>query len=211
MSKVKMPKTSVSIDMTPMVDMAFLLVTFFILTTKFRPDEPVQVAIPSSTSIIVPKERGLITITVSPDNRIFFDIDNQNVRKDLMKRMGENYQIQFTEDQLNAFALGSSIGVPMNEIQGFLDLTPEDRKKYTQPGIPVDSTENLSNELSVWIKNARAAGASAGTNPQILIKGDKNSNYPAIKYVLTTLQKQDALSFGLITSEEALPDIELKN
>jgi biopolymer transport protein ExbD len=211
MSKVKMPKTSVSIDMTPMVDMAFLLVTFFILTTKFRPDEPVQVATPSSTSVANPKERGLITITVSPDNRIFFDIDNQNVRKELLRKMGDNYQIQFSEDQLNAFALGSSIGVPMSQIQGFLDLTPEDRKKFEQPGIPVDTTGNLSNELSVWLRNAREAGTAAGTNPQILIKGDKNSNYPAIKMVLTTLQKQDALSFGLITSEEAAPDIELKN
>ena len=130
MPAVKVPRKSTPVDMTAMCDVAFLLLSFFILTTKFRPDEPVQVATPSSTSVANPKERGLITITVSPDNRIFFDIDNQNVRKELARKMAENYGIQFSEDQLNAFALGSSIGVPMSEIQGFLELTPEDRKQY---------------------------------------------------------------------------------
>ncbi len=202
MSRVKAPKTSIAMDMTPMVDMAFLLVTFFILTTKFRPDEPVQVSTPSSTSTATVADKGKITITVAPDNRIFFDLDNQAMRRSLLEKMGETYGITFTTDQLNAFATGSSIGVPMRSLQQFLDAAPEDRKKIFQPGIPADTSQSLSNELSVWLKNGRIAGS----NPQILVKGDSKSNYPAIKNVFKTLQGSKSLTFGLITSEEADPN-----
>lgn len=201
MSKVKMPKTSVSIDMTPMVDMAFLLVTFFILTTSFRPDEPVQVVTPTSTSVSNPPEHGVVTITIAPDGRIFFDLDNQNFRKALIDRMGESYGITFTQDERNAFSVSSSIGLPMSVVKGYLALSPEDRKKVFHPGIPVDTTLNLSNELGVWLNNARVAGQ----NPVILIKGDQGSGYPAVKNVFRTLEDRKVLKFGLITGDEAPP------
>ncbi|MCS6917439.1 MAG: biopolymer transporter ExbD [Chitinophagales bacterium] len=201
MTKVKMPRANVAIDMTPLVDMAFLLVTFFILTTQFRPDEPVQVQMPSSTSIAQPQEKGNLTITIAPDGRIFFDLDNQIFRRELIQRMGETYGINFTLDEINAFIVGSSIGMPMNQIKSFLALSPEDRKKVEQPGIPADSTKNLSNELYYWLENGRRAG----NNPVILIKGDLNAGYPAVRNVFETLSLSKVNKFGLITADEAAP------
>ena len=196
-----MPKGNVSIDMTPMVDMAFLLVTFFILTTQFRPDEPVQVTTPSSTSVSNPPEHGKVIITIADDGRLFFDLDNQNFRRSLIQKMGEDYNITFTVDEVTAFATGSSLGVPMGGMKNYLSMSPEERKKVEQPGIPNDTTQNLSNELGVWLVNARLAG----NNPVILIKGDSKSNYPAIKNVFKTLADRKVSKFGLITADEAAP------
>ena len=62
MPKIKAPKGSPSIDMTPMVDLAFLLVTFFMLSASFRSSEPVDVDIPTSISDkIIPENVLLIT------------------------------------------------------------------------------------------------------------------------------------------------------
>ena len=64
MPKVKMKKHNITMDMTAMCDVAFLLLTFFILTTKFKPNEPVQVEIPGSTAQIPIPDKDILMISV---------------------------------------------------------------------------------------------------------------------------------------------------
>ena len=47
MGRAKLPRKSTNIDMTAMCDVAFLLLSFFILTTKFKPAEAIAVETPS--------------------------------------------------------------------------------------------------------------------------------------------------------------------
>jgi biopolymer transport protein ExbD len=61
----------VRIDMTPMVDVAFLLLIFFMSTTQFKPAEQVSVQLPASTSEIHVPEHDTIILTVSRDGRVF--------------------------------------------------------------------------------------------------------------------------------------------
>jgi biopolymer transport protein ExbD len=68
------------IDMTPMVDVVMLLLTFFMLTTTFKPPTEAEVILPSSHSAIKLPESDVIIVTVTKDNRIFMGLDSQLLR-----------------------------------------------------------------------------------------------------------------------------------
>lgn len=198
MPKVKVKRTKPTLDMTPMVDLAFLLVTFFMLTTKFAPDDAVIVDTPSSVSEIKIPDANVITITVDKDDRVFFGVDGQQVKEKLIEKMAAKYQVAFSEEEKKTFSLLSSFGMPMSNLPTFLNMESADRKKVNQPGIPVDS---LRNELTDWVQQTRF------TNPRVIIaiKGDGEVSYPTIQKVISTLQKQNINRFNLITDMEARP------
>ncbi len=195
MPKVKIPRKSTFVDMTAMVDMGFLLVTFFMLATKFRPDEPVQVVIPSSTSSVI-LDKDVIMITVDKDGKVFLGMDNIDQKKDLVERvMKGSHGISLTPEQINLFSLQASFGVAIKDIPAWLDMKPDEMKK--QNGIPCDST---GGELFEWIYNARKVNGKA----RIAIKADGDAKFPAIKNIINVLanEKTNAFKFNLITSLE---------
>jgi biopolymer transport protein ExbD len=196
MGKVKVQRSSTSIDMTPMVDLAFLLVTFFMLTTKFAPEEPLAVDMPTSVSEIKLPDTDILTISISKDGVVFFNMDGKYNREELLAKMGEKYGVQFSEQEVRSFSLLSSMGVPFGNLKQFLSMAPEERKLVKQPGIPCDS---LNNELADWVIYSRT------TNPKlrIAIKGDRDAEYPVVKNVITTLIDKKVNRFNLITNMES--------
>jgi biopolymer transport protein ExbD len=184
--------------MTPMVDLAFLLVTFFMLISKFAPEEVVVVDTPSSTSDIKLPESDIITITVDKTGRVFYAVGGQQTRQALLDKMSAKYKVDFTAAEKQQFATMESFGVPMEQLKSLLGLSPEDRKKANQPGIPTDS---LNNQLGDWVNQTRYSNPKV----KIAIKGDNDADVPAIKAVIKTLQDRKVNRFNLITDMEVKP------
>ncbi|HEY9179018.1 MAG TPA: biopolymer transporter ExbD [Flavipsychrobacter sp.] len=204
MANHSMPKKSTNVDMTAMCDVAFLLLTFFMLATQFRPDEPVTVTTPNSISEIPLPDADIMLITVDPDGRIFFSIDNQKVREDLINKLDEMKGLNLTEEEKKSFVIGASVGVPFNRLKEYLGAPPEQRDAMDKQaaGIPTDTlVTSERNELALWIKEARYS------NPKlrITIKADAKASYPDIKKVIGTLEGWKIFKFNLITGLKAVP------
>lgn len=197
MAKVKMSKKSTSIDMTAMCDVAFLLLTFFILTATAKMPEPLPVDTPNSTVQTKLPDTDLSMITVG-DGKVFFGVTDRDVRKKTLEKMGEQFNIKFSEEEKAKFALVETFGVPVNQVKSLLALKASDRNKPgVQPGIPHDS---LDNQLKEWVLNARLANDEVRHNQlNFAIKGDMKEDYPEIKKIMDILQDQKVNKFNLVT------------
>jgi biopolymer transport protein ExbD len=199
MPRVKVQRKSTSIDMTAMCDVAFLLLTFFILTAKPRTEDPVPVDIPAATTEIPIPDDNMLMLTVG-QGKVFFSVDGNDIRRQTLIQMGEKVRCVFhCEEQQEKFSGLPIFGVPLKQLGGFLDLDAEGRKAFQQTGIPHDTTAN--NELSDWIREARRVDVSLHNRAlRISIKGDNKEEYPTIKKLIGVLQKQKINKFSLITT-----------
>ncbi|MBA3828607.1 MAG: biopolymer transporter ExbD [Taibaiella sp.] len=204
MPQVKLPRKSTNIDMTAMCDVAFLLLTFFMLATKFKPEEPVVVKTPSSISDVILPDVDVMLITIDPKGRVFFSIDNKIMRKQLIESIDKDKNLGLTATEKTSFALGASTGVPFSQIKSYLSA-PTDQQKMLEaraPGVPTDTAVLApDNELSAWVSAARQ------TNPKlrICIKADGDASYPVINKVIKTLEGWKVFKFNLITSLKGVP------
>jgi biopolymer transport protein ExbD len=193
----KSSKKAASIDMTAMCDVAFLLLTFFILTATAKIPEALPVDTPSSTVQTKLPESDLATLTIGGKGKVFFDLKGREVRVKTLELMGQKYGVEFTEEEKGKFALMEGIGVPILNLKQLIGMKTAERSKAGQPGVPLDS---LDNQLKEWVYNARIANIEVNDKElQVAIKGDAKEEYPSIKRVMDILQDQSINSFSLVT------------
>lgn len=218
MPSIKLPRKSTDTDMTPFVDIAFLILSFFIMATKFKPAEPVPVETPNSVSADILKEENSMLITIDKDNRVFvkFNIvgDEEKIPPEQKKEkiqqqylriinsLSDARNMGLTSTQMSNFQATNAVGVPFNSLGGLLNIAPAEQTNVKQPGIPV--LDSLNNELVWWVGAAKTAFA----NQKLiyLLKGDNKSTYPTFEAVINALRRNEIFKYHLITSQETAPE-----
>lgn len=203
MPKVKIPRKSTTIDMTAMCDVAFLLLSFFILATKQKPPEVLAVQTPSSVSSKAAPDKSIL-ITLTKDGRTFLMLGDETRKADILADINSSKALGLSAAELSRWGKQQFIGQPLGQIKSSLQSGKE-LNPATLPGIPTDSTNN---ELADWMRSV--TNAYHGTNMQdlqkmILIKGDNEALYPGFKNIKEAFKKNEIYKFRIVTNGEAPP------
>jgi biopolymer transport protein ExbD len=205
MGRAKLPRKSTNIDMTAMCDVAFLLLSFFILATKFKPPEALTVVTPSSVSTKVAPEKDVVMVIIDKDGKVYLSVSeaNQTEKKEMIDAINTSKNLNLSDAEKNNFVRipNAYIGAPFSQLKSYLDKDPASLQNVVKPGIPaVDSTNN---EMIDWFK--AAADAFQGKKMNVLVKGDDASKYPALQGVIIALKKNDLMKFQVVTSPVPAP------
>ena len=205
MGRAKLPRKSTNIDMTAMCDVAFLLLSFFILATKFKPPEALSVVTPSSVSTKVAPEKDVVMVIIDKDGKVYLSVSetNQSEKKDMIDDINTSKNLGLSDAEKNNFVRvpNAYIGAPFSQLKSYLDKDPTELQKINKPGIPaVDSTNN---EMVDWFRAAQTA--FQGKKMNILVKGDDASKYPSFQGVIIALKKNDLMKFQVVTASVPVP------
>jgi biopolymer transport protein ExbD len=204
MPSVKLPRKSTDTDMTPFVDIAFLILSFFIMATKFKPPEPVEITTPGSVLSQKLPENNAVLIIVDSANRVFFSLlsDKDKTKFDqVIQGVNSSRQLGLTPAEMANFRQTFAVGVPFGNLKQLLDMDPKEQNKLRQPGIPV--LDSANNELFYWIMEAKRA--FAGEKLNYLIKGDAKSKYPTFEAVVSALKRNEEFKYNLVTALDDVP------
>lgn len=202
MARPKLPRKSTNIDMTAMCDVAFLLLSFFILATEFKPAEAVEVTTPTSVASKPAPEKDVVLVSITTDGKVFLTLDDQEKKKDVVRELNKRRNLGISDNEIELAGQAPFFGTPLTQLKSALVL-PVDRYNGAQfPGIPAKDTAN--NEMLEWMSAINTAYSGAKMN--LLLKGDMDSKYPTLKNVIESFKRNDFLKFQMVTNPENVPE-----
>lgn len=210
MGRAKLPRKSTAIDMTPFCDVAFLLLTFFILTTKFKPDEKIPINTPNSVAAKIAPQKNYIMISLDKDGKAFLNSDREDVKTDAINILNKDHNLGLTDGEIHRLATMPIIGTSLQNLKAYSGL-PTTALNDKLPGIPIQDTAN--NQLTEWMKAFVSVSQDLqGEDPEnkannltIILKGDNLSKFPQFKNVISALTDNMILQFQMVTNPEMVP------
>lgn len=204
MPSVKLPRKSTDTDMTPFVDVAFLILSFFMLATKFKPPEPVEITTPGSVNSQKLPENNAVMIIVDSTNRVYFSVLSEKDKGKydaIIQDVNTKRSLGLSTAEMANYRLTFAVGCSFSNLKQLLSLDQKEQNKLQQPGIPV--LDSANNELVWWIAASKAAFAGEPLN--YLIKGDAKSKYPTFEAVISALKRNDEFKYNLVTALDDIP------
>lgn len=203
MPKVKIPRKSTTIDMTAMCDVAFLLLSFFILATKQKPPEVLAVTPPASVSAKAAPDKSIL-ITLTKDGKAFLMLGDETKKADILSNINTDKGLNLSPAELAKWTKAPFVGLPFNLIKGSL-ATEKEIPANQLPGIPVDSADN---QMVDWIRAVVKAYVGVDQRKlqeMLLVKGDNETLYPTFKNIKQAFKKNEIFKFRIVTNGEAVP------
>ena len=203
MPKVKIPRKSTIVDMTAMCDVAFLLLTFFILATKQKPPEVLAVAPPASVSSTAAPDKSIL-ITLTKEGKVFLMLGDDTKKGAIIDDINTSRNLQLNGQELAKLKKTEFIGMPLNKLKSTLNAEPP-ISASSMEGIPTDSTNN---ELTYWMRsvtNVYAGGDQKLLEKMLLVKGDGQALYPIFKNIKNAFKANELFKFRIVTESEAVP------
>lgn len=203
MGRSKIPRKSTNIDMTAMCDVAFLLLSFFILATKTKPPEVLSVAPPSSVSSKAAPDNAML-ITMTKDGRVFLMLGESTKKAEILENINSQSKLGLNEAEMKKWKKQEFYGLPFSKVKSYLNST-EQIPAISMEGIPVDSSNN---ELIAWVKGIVTAYAGIDQRKlqeMLLVKGDNEALYPTFKNVKQAFKKNEIFKFRIVTNSEPVP------
>lgn len=206
MARPKIPRKSTAVDMTAMCDVAFLLLSFFILTAQFKPSEAVTVTTPNSVAAKVAPQKDIVMISLNKEGKIFLSTgdsrDDRDKKETIIKSVNSYRNLGLSDAEIAALVKAPFIGTALAQLKQQARIAIDQQNDKTLPGILVRDSTN--NELLDWMRGVKDA-YSGQKPPTLLLKGDNLAKYPAFRNIIDAFRKNDFFKFQMVTSPESVP------
>ncbi|HMS34519.1 MAG TPA: biopolymer transporter ExbD [Ignavibacteria bacterium] len=179
-------KPGVNIDMTPLVDVIMLLLTFFMLVATFKAEstEAIEIKLPESVVTDTTKlpEKDIMTLTLTKAGDVFLDVDNYKVREQVF---GDAFGVGLFHPDSTSKSEYETTGGMVNG------------KKFTRKVTILNKAqfEKTLTDLRLALKNS----TDGKSDFRIVLKGDTQTDYGVVEDLMQIFKDTKNTRFALVT------------